>query len=94
MLTVKTVEGGVKLKLLRDILTGIDGETYDNIRFYMLLATFTYLGCTIWNLYKDKAFDPIAFGAGFAAISGGGAAGINLKMKTEPQKMEKGDGQC
>lgn len=73
------------MKLLKDILTGIDGITYDNIRVYMFLGVLVYLGSTLWHLYDDNAFDFVLFGTGFAAILAAGGAGILLKKDTEPK---------
>lgn len=71
-------------KLIKDILTGIDGESYDNVRVYMLLGVLTYVGCTVWHLYDENVFEFVNFGTGLAAILAGGGAGIGLKAKTEP----------
>ena len=72
------------MKIIKDILTGVDGVTYDNVRVYMFLGVLTYLGCTVYHLWDDNAFDFIAFGTGLAAMLAGGGAGIGFKAKTEP----------
>lgn len=73
------------MKFFKDILTGIDGSTYDNIRVYMLLGVLVYLGSSLWHLYDDNLFDFVAFGTGFAAILAAGGAGIMFKKETEPK---------
>jgi len=72
-------------KFLKDITTGIDGKTYDNIRVGILVGVIAYIGCTGWYLWDDNTFDFIGFGTGLAAILAGGGAGIGIKAKTEPQ---------
>ena len=79
------------MKLFKDILTGIDNKTYDNVRVYMLLGVLTYLACTVYHLYDDNVFDFVAFGSGFGVIMAGGGAGIGLKMKTEPCERKEDD---
>jgi hypothetical protein len=73
------------MKLLKDILTGIDGQTYDNVRVYMLFGIITYLVCAAWHLYDENVFEFQNFAIGFAAILAGGGAGIGFKSGTEPK---------
>lgn len=72
------------MKFFRDILTGVDGVTYDNIRVFMLIGILTIIGAAITGMVQGKAFDYLAFGGGFAAVLAAGGAGIGLKSKTEP----------
>ena len=65
------------MKCFKDILTGIDGTTYDNIRVYMLLGVLVYLSCTVWHLYDENIFEFQNFAIGFAAILAGGGAGMD-----------------
>ena len=73
------------MKFFKDILTGIDGKTYDNIRVYMMFSVFVFLGSSVWHLYDENVFDPVAFGSGLAAIFAAGGAGILMKKDTEPK---------
>lgn len=73
------------MKLLKDITTGIDGKTYDNVRCYMLVGVLAYLALTGYHLWDDNAFDWIGFASGFGIILAGGSAGIGLKAQTEPK---------
>jgi hypothetical protein len=72
------------MKILKDITTGIDGKTYDNVRVYMLIGVCAYLALTGYHLWDDNAFDWIGFASGFGIILAGGSAGLGLKAHTEP----------
>jgi hypothetical protein len=56
------------MKLLRDILTDYDSQTYDTGR---VLAVFCVLSLTAmqgWAVLKGGTFDAMAYGGGVAAI--------------------------
>jgi len=73
------------MKLIRDVLTGINGITYDNIRVGMMMALLTLIGVVITLLYQRQPVDMQAFGISAAAILGAGGFGIGQKAHTEPQ---------
>ena len=76
---------GGAVKLVKDCLTGIDGESYDPARVYLAVAVLTFLGLAIAALVvKGQPFDPQAFGFGFGALLAGGGLGVKLKSHTEP----------
>lgn len=72
------------MKFIRDILTGIDGQTYDNIRVGIAAALVTAIGAIITQLAKGQPVDLLAFGGAVAAILGAGGFGIGQKAHTEP----------
>ena len=73
------------MKIITDVLTGIDGKTYDNIRVGMMLTLLTLIGSMITLLWQGKPIDMLAFGGSAAAILGAGGFGIGQKSHTEPQ---------
>jgi len=72
------------MKFIRDILTGIDGQTYDNIRVGIAMALATVIGAAVTELVKGQSVDLLAFGGAVAAILGAGGFGISQKANTEP----------
>lgn len=72
------------MKFIKDILTGIDGQTYDNMRVGIAAALATAIGVVITQLWKGQPVDLLAFGGAVAAIMGAGGFGIRQKAHTEP----------
>jgi hypothetical protein len=75
-------------KLLKDISTGVDGESYDCIRLYTHFAVIAYIGLCISDFVIAHQFNYTAFGTGFAAIVAGSGVGIMAKKETEPKASE------
>lgn len=78
------------MKALRDVLTGIDGSTYDAVRVLAVLSIVVGLGLAIYVVvWKGQPFDMQAYGLGLGAVflSVGGA--LKLKADTEPPKDQK-----
>lgn len=71
--------------IIKDILTGIDGQSYDIGRVLWSVGVVSYIIYGGWHLFLDHLYNPLDYGAGFGAILAGGGAGIGLKAKTEPQ---------
>jgi hypothetical protein len=78
-------------KFFRDIFTGRDNRTYDIGRVLWFQAIQAFIAISIYALYKGGVFDPVTWGAGLAALLGGGGAAIGLKSTTEPEDLN-GDG--
>jgi hypothetical protein len=72
--------------LLKDLLTGKDGESYDVGRVLWFLCMLAFIGQSIYALVisADHHFDPQAYGLGAGGILAGGGGGIGFKAKTEP----------
>ena len=72
-------------KILKDISTGIDGNSYCYARCTGHLAVISYIGLAISDFYVTHTFNYIAFGTGFAAIIGSVGGAIWAKKDTEPK---------
>lgn len=70
------------MKVIKDCITGIDGESFDVGRVLLASGVIVFLGLSI---YHHEKFDPMDFGAGLGGILVGGGAGIGMKSKTEPK---------
>jgi hypothetical protein len=76
--------GLIMSKFIKDILTGIDGQSYDLGRVLLTLGCLTMIfgaGKIIWT----GSLDFVAFGAGFGGLLVGGGGLLALKRQTEPQ---------
>ena len=71
-------------KLLNDILTGLDGETYDIGKVLWVLGVLVYLFLSIAALFKGQLWSPGQYGLGLGAVLAGGGAAMKLKIGTEP----------
>lgn len=73
------------IKLIKDILTGVDNQTYDVGRLLWVLGVLVYLGLSITALVKGQPWEPQSFGIGLGAVLAGGGAALGFKKATEPQ---------
>lgn len=73
-------------EFIKDILTGIDGESYDVARVMWVLGVLFFLGMTAYSVHQDSThhFDYVQFGTGFGLIMGASAGAIKWKESTEP----------
>ena len=73
------------LKMLKDSLTGKDGESFDVGR---ILAGLSGTACVFfqgWDVIANHvAFNPMNFGAGIGALAAGIGALLKLKEGSEP----------
>lgn len=68
-------------KFIKDLLTGPDGQTYDVVRVAFAGAVLAFLGLAGADvLIHHLPFNPIAYGTGFGALSGGSGAAIAVKQ--------------
>lgn len=72
------------LKVVNDMLTGIDQKTIDPSRVYLAGAVLVFLFGALVVIFKTHALDYQSFGIGFGALLAGGGLGIAAKAKTEP----------
>ena len=72
------------MKIIKHILTGIDGETYDPARVIWVAISFTFIVGALYGIFHGKDFNMQDFGIGSGALLGGGGAGVAVKSKTEP----------
>ena len=77
--------------ILKQMCTGIDGETADPARVIgygsALAVVATYIFDSVWVVVHSGVFDPSAFGLGSSGVLAGilaVGAGVRVKSKTEP----------
>jgi hypothetical protein len=73
------------MKILKDILTGIDNETYDNARVLCFFSHFVYFAMSIINFCINKTWVPMDFASGVAAMAVGFGIHLYMKKDTEPK---------
>jgi hypothetical protein len=66
-------------KVIKDILTGIDNETFDNGRVLCLLSYVIYFVLALASFYMLHPWGAVDFAAGVGAMGVG--FGVNLKLK-------------
>lgn len=79
-------------KVIKDICTEQDGESYDVARIGIFAGVVILCLCTVYALVRvekviltDVASLLQNFGISLAAVVGGGSAGVAAKAKTEAQ---------
>ncbi|MXO67803.1 hypothetical protein GRI72_03010 [Altererythrobacter marinus] len=73
------------MKLLRDLLYARGNENLDISRLSSLLGVLTFLGASIWHVFVNKSFDPVAFGGGWTALCAGCGGWIYARQKYEAE---------
>ena len=73
------------MKFLKDILTGIDNETWDLGRILLAMGCLLMIAGGI-DMMIDGQLDVVGFGAGFGGLLTGGGALLILKSSTEPNR--------
>lgn len=72
-------------KVLKDITTTANGETFDVIRIGTMIVTLAYMGLEIANIVALKQpFNAAEFGTGIAAVYAAAGAAIGMKKGDEP----------
>lgn len=71
--------------MLKDILTGIDKETYDNGRVLCLLSYIIYFAMALGSILVDKPWSALDFAGGIGTMAVGFGVNLHLKRSTEPQ---------
>ena len=71
-------------RIFKDTFTGKDNDTIDIGRVLWGLGVFSFILFAGYVVFYSKAFDPIAYGAGFAAVLAAGGAAIRIKDGEEP----------
>lgn len=72
-------------KIIKDMLTGKDGESTDVGRVGLAATGAVFLFLAVWAVVVNhEHFDPQGFGIGAAGLLAGGGACLGLKAKTEP----------
>jgi hypothetical protein len=74
------------MKALKDIVTGIDGETHDIARWIAAAASLEGLGLVAYDvIWQHAHFDLQTFGIGLGAVLVSLGAALRLKQDTEPK---------
>ena len=71
-------------KLCKDILTGVDNETYDISRVLCLMAHGIYFALAIASFVIEKPWAPLDFASGIGTMAVGFGVNLHLKRATEP----------
>ena len=69
-------------KILKQLFTEPDNQTFCPIRVLALFGSFQYLGLCIANYVQHSAFDPQGFAVGFGALLGGVGVALGIKKDT------------
>ncbi len=72
------------MRCLCQLFTGRDNSTWDLGRVLWAKMATAYVGLSAWHVLHAGGFDPVAWGAGAAAVLAAGGAAIGLKAHAEP----------
>lgn len=77
------------LKILRELLTGLDGQSHDLGR-YSWLASFTSVtGIALWHEWRGVPVDLMVLATAHGAIAATHSAALFMKRSTEPAPPEE-----
>lgn len=76
------------MKLIKDILTGIDKETYDNGRVLCLLSFLVYYALALASVVSHNPWTPLDFAGGVGTMAVGFGVNLHLKKSTEPKAAD------
>lgn len=71
-------------KLIKNVLTGKDNETYDPARLGWLLSLLVFTFICIYDAIVLKQINLVSIAGGYATILAGGALGVQVKSNSEP----------
>lgn len=73
------------MKFIRDAFTESDGVTWDLGRFQWFVGTVVFFGLSAFAyIFKGQPFEPVTWGAGFAAVLAAGGGMVWMKSKEAP----------
>jgi hypothetical protein len=74
------------MSILKDIFTGVDGETHDVGRYLWVLSVLAGLGYAGYDLiFLKTPFDIVKYGIGVGSLLAAGGGALMLKRDTEPK---------
>lgn len=76
-------------KLLKDILTELDSETYDISKILWILGTLVFFMLSAMSVLKGQVWSPSDYGIGMGAVLVGGGAGVKLKSMANTDTNSK-----
>lgn len=72
------------MMFFKDLITGIDGTTFDPARVLWILGVLCFLCFTGFEVYTKQSFDMVNFGIAYGALLAAGASGVRIKQDSEP----------
>lgn len=72
------------MKLIKDILTELDGETYDISKLLWAFGVVVFIGLSIVAVCKGQLWNPAEYGLGMGSLLAGGGAGVKFKSAGNP----------
>jgi hypothetical protein len=77
-------------RVVKDVLTEKDGESYDVTKVMWVIGTLVYFACTGWTVWAhpELGFNPVNWSIGFSTILAAGSAGVKIKESTEQSVMQ------
>jgi hypothetical protein len=72
------------MSVVRDLITGVDGQTADVGRIGLIISILGYFAMAVHEVWHGRALNFQDFGIGLAAIVGSFGALLKLKENTEP----------
>lgn len=79
-------------KFFKNILTEIDGESYDIMRISLFLGSLGMLGMALISVLKSGVFNATDFGAGYGGLMAAGGSGMAVRGKFETDQKKAGSG--
>lgn len=73
------------MKIIKDLFTGPDGETFDPARMLWIGGILFFLAFTGHEVYTTNKFDMVNFGIAYGGLLAAGAAGCKIKESNEPK---------
>lgn len=75
---------GLLYKVFKDCFTGKDNESYDFIRFLIVLGFIAFIGFEVHEVWVTRVFNEEEYARALMWIYSGGSGGVLLKHWTEP----------
>ena len=76
-------------RLLKDILTGIDGQSFAIVKVLGFAVVLVFIALEIASFIFGKAFDASAYGIGSGAAIAAMGAAISMADKQEPPAKDE-----
>lgn len=77
------------LKILRELLTGIDGQSHDLGRYSWLGSFLSVTGLALWQEARGQHVDIMVLATAHGAIAAAHAGALFMKRSTEPKPPEE-----
>jgi hypothetical protein len=77
------------LKILRELMTGIDGQSHDLGRYSWLGSFLSVTGIALWHEWRGVPVDIMVLATAHGAIAATHSAALFMKRSTEPAPPEE-----